>query len=96
MAVVLTPPPPRATPFFQQHPHIQGPQMPGSLQAPPEEGQAAGGGMGAVAPPQVMSQTWSGWFRTVFNVLKPGVTKNVVIGGTTLVFVNGIFVGSTP
>lgn len=96
MAVVLTPPPPRATPFFQNRPHIQGPQLPGSLQPPPEDGQNAGGGMAAVAPPQVMSQTWSGWFRTVFNVLKPGATKTVVISGTTLTFVNGIFTGSSP
>lgn len=92
---VLTPPPPRSAPFLQPRPELQGPKIPGSLQTPPTDDNKAGG-MGGIAPPQTMSQNWSGWFRNLYNVMKPGVTKTVVIGGTTLVFKNGIFVGSSP
>lgn len=42
------------------------------------------------------TRPWAGWFRNVYNVMRPGVTKTVVIGGTTLTFVNGIFTGSSP
>lgn len=38
----------------------------------------------------------SGWFRNLYNLLRPGATKDVVISGTTLHFVNGIFTGSSP
>lgn len=43
-----------------------------------------------------LSRPLIGWLRNTFNVLKPGETKQVVIGGTTLTFVNGIFTGSSP
>ncbi len=43
-----------------------------------------------------MTRTWSGWFRNLYNLLQPGATKQVTIGGTTLTFVNGIFTGSSP
>jgi hypothetical protein len=39
------------------------------------------------------SQPWSGWFRNLFNVLKPGVTEDVVVGGVTLHFINGVYSG---
>lgn len=42
------------------------------------------------------TQPWAGWFRTVYRVLQPGATKQVTIAGTTLTFVNGIFIGSSP
>lgn len=43
-----------------------------------------------------LSRPLAGWFRNLYNVLRPGVTKDVVVGGTTLHFVNGIFTGSSP
>lgn len=43
-----------------------------------------------------LSQVHVGWFRNLYNLLKPGVTADVVIGATTLHFVNGQFTGSSP
>jgi hypothetical protein len=98
MAITLTPPPPRATPFFQPKPQVA--QLPGSLrrpEPPQREEKQVDEGLSPVAPdPHQLSQPWSGWFRNIFNVLRPGVTKDVVISGTTLHFVNGIFTGSSP
>lgn len=39
------------------------------------------------------SQPWSGWFRNLFNVLKPGKSEDVVVGGVTLHFINGVYAG---
>lgn len=86
MGVTLTPPPNRATPFFEQA--EAGPQLPHSLMV-----QAGGQDQPQQPAPRLISQPWSGWFRNLFNLLRPGVTENVVISGTTLHFVNGIYVG---
>lgn len=39
------------------------------------------------------SQPWSGWFRNMYNVMKPGKTEDVVVGGVTLHFINGVYAG---
>lgn len=92
MSNVLPPPPSRGAAFFAPRPELQGPQLPGSLQ-PQQPDQPP---FAAPPPPDRVSQSWAGWFRNVYNVLRPGVTKQVVISGTTLTFVNGIFTGSSP
>lgn len=51
---------------------------------------------GEPVPRHRLTEPWVGWFRNLFNLLKPGLTKQVVVGGTTLTFVNGIFTGSSP
>jgi hypothetical protein len=40
-----------------------------------------------------IGQIWSGWFRNLFNVLRPGKTEDVVVAGITLHFVNGVYTG---
>lgn len=44
-------------------------------------------------PIRHVSQNWSGWFRNIYNVLKPGKTEDVVAGAVTLHFVNGVYIG---
>jgi hypothetical protein len=49
------------------------------------------------------AQPWSGWFRNLYNVLKPGITVTVTtakltVGGAngSMTFVNGVLTKSTP
>jgi len=46
-------------------------------------------------PVRAFTQPWSGWFRNLYNVLHPGKTEDVVVGGVTLHFVNGIYTGQS-
>lgn len=86
---VLTPPPPRSTPFLQPRGVNPSPRVmvddPKAEQGPY--------GTPSISPnaPQVISQPWSGWFRNTYNVLKPGISV-VVPPGATLTFENGLLV----
>lgn len=51
---------------------------------------------------QIFTQPWSGWFRNLYNILRPGISQTVPLpkattGGTAgqLVFTNGILTGYT-
>lgn len=73
--------------------------MPTTLTPPPPRGTKffePVPGESADQAKQKISQPWSGWFRNLFNALEPGKTADVVVGATTLHFVNGLFTGSTP
>jgi hypothetical protein len=53
--------------------------------------------------PQIFSQLWSGWFRNIYNVLKPGISVTIVTAKLTtggangsMTFLNGILTTQTP